>query len=333
MIQYFFMRRFYKPPWVFYHMEFGYYLRPASTFEGMVEMAQHADMLGLQGVYLNDHVHGMRQRGMEPYLESWTALSGISPLTKNVRLGHVVLFNSLRNPAFLAKSAATLDVMSGGRFELLIGAGWNEPEYKGYDLMERGRGMPSPKERVDRFKESLQILRGMLDNEVFSFEGKYWKLENAINKPSPIQKNMRISVGATKPRMLRITAKYADGLNIGGGLSGIKRLIGQLEPELERYDKKLSDFYVSGFISQTTLTDTMSEYEDTVKRISERSKRNPEEVKADIFAGTSEVLVDKFRQAKDMGVKLMIVYIRPADNIQAMKEKLSKFRDEVINQL
>ena len=77
----------------------------------------------------------------------------------------------------------------------------------------------------------------------------------------------------------------------------------------------------------------MSEYENTVKRIAERSKRNPEEVKADIFAGTSEVLVDKFRQAEDLGVKMMIVYVRSERNIQAMKEKLSKFRDEVIKQL
>jgi len=314
-------------------MEFGYYLRPASTFEGMVEMAQHADMLGLQGVYLNDHVHGMRERGMEPYLESWTALSGIGVLTKKVRLGHVVLFNSLRNPAFLAKSATTLDVMSGGRFELLIGAGWNEPEYKGYDLMEKGRGMPSPKERVDRLKESLLILRGMLNNEVFSYEGKYWKLENAINKPKPIQKNMRISVGATKPRMLRITAKYADGLNTGGSLNGMKTQIDHIKPELEKNGKKLEDFYVSSFASQTTLADSMNEYEDMVKRIAERSKREPSIVKEDILAGTSEILVDKFRRAEDLGVKLMIVYIRPANNIQAMKDKLSQFRDEVINQL
>jgi len=314
-------------------MEFGYYLRPASTFEGMVEIAQHADMLGLQGVYLNDHVHGMREHGMEPYLESWTALSGIGVLTKKVRLGHVVLFNSLRNPAFLAKSSTTLDIMTGGRFELLIGAGWNEPEYKGYDLMERGRGMPSPKERVDRLKESLHILRGMFENEVFSYEGKYWKLEKAINKPKPIQNHMRISVGATKPRMIKITAKYADGINTGGGLKAIKKLIDQLEPELVRNNKKLSDFYVSGFASQTTLTDSLSEYENIVKRIAERSKRNPEEVKADIFAGTSEVLVDKFRQAEDLGVKMMIVYVRSERNIQAMKEKLSKFRDEVIKQL
>ena len=108
--------------------------------------------------------------------------------------------------------------MSGGRYELLIGAGWNEPEYLGYDLMERGRGMPSAGERVDRFKEALQILRGMFDNEVFSYEGKYWTLREAINLPSPVQHPMKISVGASKPRMVRIAAKYGDGLNRGGGM-------------------------------------------------------------------------------------------------------------------
>ncbi len=124
-------------------MEFGYYIRPADTYEGMVEMAQYTEELGLFGVFLNDHVHSMRQGGMQPYLEAWTAMAGIGVQTKRIWLGHIVLFNSLRNPAFLAKSVSTLDRMSGGRYELLIGAGWNEPEYTGYDLMERGRGMPS----------------------------------------------------------------------------------------------------------------------------------------------------------------------------------------------
>ena len=314
-------------------MEFGYYIRPASTFEGMVEMSKHAEELGIQGVYLNDHVHGMRERGMEPYLESWTALSALGALTRKVKLGHVVLFNSLRNPAFLAKSAASLDRMTGGRFELLIGAGWNEPEYTGYDLMERGRGMPSPKERVDRFKEALQILRGMLDNEVFSYEGNYWKLKNAINKPQPVQKNMRISVGGTKPRMIRITAKYADGLNIGGGLTSIKRAVDGLVPELDKNGKRLEDFYVSVFASQTTLNDSMEEYQSMVKRIAERSKRPAQQVMDDIISGTPEVLVEKFRKAEDMGVKLMIVYVRPARNIDEMKQKLSDFKDQVVSQL
>ncbi len=95
-------------------MEFGYYIRRAETYENMVEMAQYAEELGLYGVFLNDHVQSMSQRGMNPILEAWTAMAGIGAHTKRIRLGHIVLFNSLRNPAFLAKSVSTLDQMSGG---------------------------------------------------------------------------------------------------------------------------------------------------------------------------------------------------------------------------
>jgi len=314
-------------------MEFGYYIRPADTYEGMVEMARYAEELGLFGVFLNDHVHSMRQGGMEPYLEAWTAMAGIGVQTKRIRLGHIVLFNSLRNPAFLAKSVSTLDRMSGGRYELLIGAGWNEPEYTGYDLMERGRGMPSAGERVDRFKESLQILRGMFDNDVFSYEGKYWTLQDAINLPPTVQKPMRISVGATKPRMIRIAAKYADGLNTGGGLDSLAKVRGILVPALERNGKRLEDYYFSGFAAQVTVNGSDEEYDAMAKRIAERSKRSVEEVKGDVFSGTSEALVEKFRRAQDLGVKMMVVYIRPATNIEEMKQRLSRFNDEVIKEL
>ncbi|HUS79370.1 MAG TPA: LLM class flavin-dependent oxidoreductase [Patescibacteria group bacterium] len=314
-------------------MEFGYYLRPAVTYSGMLEMARHAEDLGLSGVFLNDHVHGMREKGMDPYLEAWTAIAGIGVQTKRVRLGHIVLFNSLRNPAFLAKSITTLDRMTSGRYELLIGAGWNEPEYVGYDLMERGRGMPSAGERVDRFKEALVILRGMFTNEVFSYEGRYWKLKDAINIPQPIQRPFRISVGASKPRMIRIAAKYADGLNTGGGLRGIEDMVKQLEPELEKNGKRLEDYYLSGFASQVTLTRDASDYAAMAKRVAGRSSRAVDDVKADIFAGTPEVLVEKFRKAEDLGMKMFVIYVRPAGNIEEMKERLTQFRDTVMTQL
>ena len=90
-------------------MKFGLYIRSGQTYAGMLELAQYADELGLFGVFLNDHVHGFANEGKESYLEAWTAMTGIGVQTKRVRLGHIVLFNSLRNPAFLAKSIATLD--------------------------------------------------------------------------------------------------------------------------------------------------------------------------------------------------------------------------------
>jgi alkanesulfonate monooxygenase SsuD/methylene tetrahydromethanopterin reductase-like flavin-dependent oxidoreductase (luciferase family) len=314
-------------------MEFGYYIRPAETYENMVEMAQYAEELGLYGVFLNDHVQSMSQRGMNPILEAWTAMAGIGAHTKRIRLGHIVLFNSLRNPAFLAKSVSTLDQMSGGRYELLIGAGWNEPEYLGYDLMERGQGMPSAGERVDRFKEALQILRGMFDNEVFSYEGKYWTLRDAINLPSPVQHPMKISVGASKPRMVRIAAKYGDGLNRGGGLDSLEKVRGLLVPALERNGKRIEDFFFSGFATRVTVNDGAGEYDALAKKLAESSNRSLDDVKGDVFSGTAEVLVEKFRKAEDMGVKMMVVYITPATTVEEMKGTLSLFNDEVIQEL
>ncbi|MFX1248663.1 MAG: LLM class flavin-dependent oxidoreductase, partial [Promethearchaeota archaeon] len=245
-------------------MKFGVYIRAGTTYSSMLELAQQAEKLDYFGVFLNDHVHGFANEGKEPYLEAWSAMTGIGVQTKKIRLGHSVLFNSLRNPAFLAKSIATLDQMTNGRYELLIGAGWNKPEYEGYDLMEKGRGMPSAKERVDRFEEALQILRGMLHNETFSYDGKYWKLNNAINIPQPIQNPFRISVGADKPRMIKITAKYADGFNNFRNLKSLKEKIELLEPELEKNNKRLSDFFISGF-SAIHIAKNNEEYDMIIK--------------------------------------------------------------------
>ncbi|MFX1255033.1 MAG: LLM class flavin-dependent oxidoreductase [Promethearchaeota archaeon] len=313
-------------------MKFGLYIRSGQTYAGMLELAQYADELGLFGVFLNDHVHGFANEGKEPYLEAWTAMTGIGVQTKRIRLGHIVLFNSLRNPAFLAKSIATLDQMSNGRYELLIGAGWNVPEYEGYDLMEKGRGMPSPKERVDRFKEALEILRGMLTNEVFSYEGKFWKLKNAINIPQPVQKSIKISVGASKSRMIRIAARYADGLNTGGGLQELKEKIKLLAPALEKNNKKLEDYFFSGF-GAINIAKNEEEYDTLVKEISERAKKSEEEIKKNAFVGTPEVLIEKFRQAQDMGLKMMVMITRPASNNEETKERTAFFKDSVISQL
>jgi alkanesulfonate monooxygenase SsuD/methylene tetrahydromethanopterin reductase-like flavin-dependent oxidoreductase (luciferase family) len=144
---------------------------------------------------------------------------------------------------------------------------------------------------------------------------------------------MRISVGASKPRMIRIAAKYADGLNNGGGLDSLVKIRELLVPALERNGKRLEAYYFSGFAAQVTVNESDEEYEAMAKRIAERSKRSVEDVKGDVFSGTPEALVEKFRKAEDLGVKMMVVYIRPATTIEEMKEKLSRFSDEVIKEL
>ena len=312
-------------------MRFGVYIRSAETYGRMLELAKAAEELDYYGVFLNDHVHGL-PGGREPILEAWTAMTGIGVQTSRIRLGHITLFNSLRNPAYLAKSATALDVMSGGRYELILGAGWNEPEYLGYDLMEKGRGMPGAGERVTRLKEAIEILRGMLHNEVYSYDGRYWTLREAVNIPQPVQNPFRVSVGARQPRLINITAKYADGINASGNLKNIDRILNHYHVALERHGKSVEDVFISGFAPSVYLMKDEEEYEATLKRWTQRGT-DPAEARTNDFIGTPKALVEKWRRAMDQGMKMSVINVRPSSTIQENVEMLARFRDEVATQL
>ncbi|HEX9915120.1 MAG TPA: LLM class flavin-dependent oxidoreductase [Candidatus Bathyarchaeia archaeon] len=313
-------------------MKFGVYIRSAVTYENMLELARAAEGLGYYGVFLNDHVEGLSGDRREPYLEAWTAMTGLGVQTRTIRLGHITLFNSLRNPAYLAKSVATLDNMTGGRYELILGTGWNTPEYEGYDLMGKGRGMPSAGERVERLKESVEILKGMLHNEVFSYEGKYWRLKEAVNVPQPVQRPFRVSVGARQPRLIRVAAKYADGVNASGDLKNISGILGQYHSALEEYGRSVDDAFISGFAPGVYLARDTAEYEDTLRKWAGRGT-DPEEARANDFIGTPEVLVEKWRAAMDMGMSMSVINVRPGKSLRDNMEMLARFRDEVASQL
>lgn len=313
-------------------MELGVYIRSGITYEGMLDLSLHAEKLGYYGVFLNDHVHGFADGGKEPYLEAWTAMSGIGVQTSNIRIGHIVLFNNLRNPAFLAKSITTLDNMTNGRYEVMFGAGWNTPEYEGYDLMEQGRGMPSAGERIRRLEEALHILRGMFENQDFSYNGKYWKLKHAYNFPPPIQQPMRISVGCDKPRMLDLTASLADGLNTGGGLRDLEEKITIFEGKAQKYGKKRNDYFISGFAS-FQIAKNEEDYNLKAKKIAKKASKSVEEIKKNLFIGTQDVLIEKLRSASDLGVKMIIMIPRGVKNISEFKDKLNLIKDNILSKV
>ncbi len=317
-------------------MRFGYFLRPGITFEGMVDLAQHAEELGLHGAYLNDHVMGLFNEEKMPFLEAMSTLAAVGVNTKKIRLGHITILNNLRNPAYLAKTVSTLDNLFEGRYDVTLGTGWMKKEYEGYDLMGTGRGVPPGWKRADLLIDTIHILRGMFSSPVFSYQSKYWKLDEAYNFPLPIQQPMPITVGVSKPRLVRASVKYADGLNVltvGRGLKGLRDVKEILDPAIEKYGKKLSDFGFSGFDHMVWHLDSDEEYWKMVKKIADRFRKPREEVRRDMFMGTTEVLVDKFRQAEDMGVDTMIIFVRPTGAVNLAKENLSRFWDEVATQL
>jgi alkanesulfonate monooxygenase SsuD/methylene tetrahydromethanopterin reductase-like flavin-dependent oxidoreductase (luciferase family) len=244
-----------------------------------------------------------------------------------------VIFNNLRNPAFLAKTLTTIDQISKGRLDVIIGTGWNIKEYEGYDLMNNGKGMPSGPRRVSMLVEAVQIMRGMFDNNDFSYQGKFWKLKNALNYPLPIQKPLEIQIGAVKPYLIKMAARYADGLNIRADLEILAKYQQIYLKELKKLCKDPKKFRYTGLEHTMIWCKDDVEYDVLAKQQALRGRTTPDYVKKNHFVGTTEALINKLRAADELGLEMMVIYVRPASTLSEAKEKLSSFRDEVVKQL
>ncbi|MCG3221444.1 MAG: LLM class flavin-dependent oxidoreductase, partial [Candidatus Heimdallarchaeota archaeon] len=165
-------------------MKFGYYVRSELNYPEIRDLTLRVEKMGFDSAHVNDHLIGFdeKQEKKEPYLEALMLMSALAAETKTIKLGHIVLCNSFRNPAYLAKSISTLDNISNGRALLWLGAGWYEEEYKAY-----GYPFPTPKRRVDELEESLTIIKKLFTEDSTDFEGQIWKLENNRNYPKPVQ--------------------------------------------------------------------------------------------------------------------------------------------------
>lgn len=171
-------------------------------------------------VWMMDHL----QFNDRDVLEGFTTLTYMAALHPQLKFGHTVLCQSFRNPALLAKMSSTLQFLSGGRFILGLGAGWHEEEYLAY-----GYDFPSSRTRVEQLEEAVQIIKAMWTETQTTFEGQYYRVRDAYCEPKP-NPAPSIMVGAFKPKMLHLTAKYADGWNVGSaGLPRYRRLVEAFE--------------------------------------------------------------------------------------------------------
>ena len=178
-----------------------------------VDIALLAEDLGFHSIWLYDHFHNVPRPAHEAVFECWTTMAAISQRTSRIRLGQMVGCNSYRNPALLAKITSTVDVISGGRLDWGIGAGWYENEYRGY-----GYEFPAPKDRIGMLKESVEIVRSMWSNVETTYDGKYYKLVRANCDPKPLQQpHPPIWIGGGGEQLtLRVVAEHADCSNFGG---------------------------------------------------------------------------------------------------------------------
>jgi probable F420-dependent oxidoreductase len=168
-------------------------------------MAAAAEESGLDSVWLADHFFYRAPDGTTYGMhEAWTLLSAVAAVTNRVELGTMVLCASFRDPGLVAKMAAAIDEVSGGRLILGVGAGWHDPEYEAF-------GLPTD-HRVGRFAEWLEIVARMVRGETVSFDGTYHQVREAVLEP-PATRQIPILVAARRPRMLELTANWADSWN------------------------------------------------------------------------------------------------------------------------
>jgi F420-dependent oxidoreductase-like protein len=188
----------------------------AAAWKRTVEVARLAERIGFESIWLFDHFHTVPRPTDELTFESFTALSALAALTERVRIGHIVICNGYRNPALTAKMASTLDVISGGRFELGIGAGWKRDEWLAY-----GYGFPETRERLAALRDGLEVISAMLApgrTTHATFDGEHASVRDAINLPKGLQRpRMPIMVGGNGPEVTwRLAARFADELNLDG---------------------------------------------------------------------------------------------------------------------
>jgi F420-dependent oxidoreductase-like protein len=187
---------------------------PAEQWQTAVSVARRAEELGFDSLWVYDHFHNAPRPANDSVFECWTTIAAVSQLTSRIRLGQMVGCNSYRNPALLAKITSNVDVMSGGRLDWGIGAGWYENEYRAY-----GYDFPKPKDRIGMLAETVEVVRSMWTERETTYSGRYYEIKRAQCDPKPLQQpHPPIWIGGGGEQLtLRIVARHADCSNFGGG--------------------------------------------------------------------------------------------------------------------
>lgn len=193
-------------------MRFSFWPNPSQSYTDVLELCQHAEATGWDGIWYADHFMPNAEDTSAPWPEAWTTLSAIGARTERVRIGTLVSGNTYRHPAVLAKMAATLDHITNGRVVLGLGSGWQENEHTQY-------GLPfyTVNERLRRLDEACQVIQMLYNNAKSDFDGEFYQLQSASLEPKPVQQPLPLLIGGGGEKVtLKITARYANEWNVWG---------------------------------------------------------------------------------------------------------------------
>jgi F420-dependent oxidoreductase-like protein len=283
-------------------------------FERVAEMASTAEASGFSSISVMDHLHQIPVVGPPHHwmLEGNMALAALGTQTKRVSLGLLVGGVTYRNPALLAKMTTTLDVITGGRAILGLGAAWFEDEHRAY-----GYRFPPLKERFEHLEDALRIARAMFADERATVDGTHHHVSEVMNNPRPLRGDIPIVVGGSGERKtLKLVAKYADGCNLFGNVDRVRHLLGVLDGHCEAVGRDPAE------ITRTRMaTVVIAPTEEAAQRKREALARIgvPEARLAMAMVGSPQTIAEQAQAFADIGIQGMTLIIPDAHDLEAVE--------------
>ncbi|MGN6610893.1 MAG: LLM class F420-dependent oxidoreductase [Angustibacter sp.] len=293
-------------------------IEPAEQWATMQRLAQRADSGDVwESIWVYDHFHTVPVPTDEATHEAWTLMAAFAAVTSRVRLGQMCTCMSYRDPMYLAKVAATVDAVSGGRTEMGIGAGWYEHEWRAY-----GYGFPRAGERIARLHEGVQIMRQAWTEGTATLKGEHYQVDGAICRPLPLQDGgipLWIAGGGEK-KTLRIAAQYAQYTNFDGSLEGFRHKSEVLAQHCQDvgtdFDAitRSANYNVVIGRDDAEVEQRLSWIEDHYRPVlgDEGARKRAAEFRDGPAVGTPEQIVETLRTLQDAGMSYAITYFAEA---------------------
>ena len=277
--------------------------KPEQLLDRLAGVASTAEAAGFDSLFVMDHLHQIPGVGPQTgwMLEGNTALAALAARTSTLNLGLLVGGVTYRNPALIAKITTSLDVLSGGRAILGIGAAWFEDEHRAY-----GFDFPPLKERFERLEEALVIARAMFTQEAPSFEGTHYRIDGVLNNPRPIRGDIPILVGGSGERKtLRLVAEHADGSNIFGGPDQARHLLGVLGEHCAAVGRDPAEITKTR-LGTLAIAPSHEEAERVMALWPDRLALPPERLQATLTVGDPDEVGERVRALFDAGLDGLI---------------------------
>ena len=296
-------------------------IKPAEQWKVILESATKIEDYGFESLWVYDHFHTVPSPTLQPTYECWSLMAALSQTTNTIRLGQMCTCNSYRNPSYLTKVASNIDVMSNGRLEFAIGAGWYDQEYKAY-----GYDYPSASERLNMLEEAILIYIEMTTKDEASFSGNYYEINKAINEPKPLQKPyppLWVCGGGEKIT-LKLLAKYGDYGNWDVDHEGFKHKTNILKKHCIEQNRDINNIKRT-LHTNVIIGENSKELKSIINKISNDTSIPESYYLSRPLVGTKDQVYENLDIYEDLGCEYLIAYVADiiwGNTLDFLKERL-----------